>query len=105
MGNHPVPHPNWRHGVAETDLHRLQPMLQAIRGLLQRGLMDVEILWTFFSRGAQPLRRREVNTRMHLGPSCPDCPFSTDLGNTGINTRIRGVLASGVDSLWMSPRI
>jgi hypothetical protein len=33
---------------------------------------------------------------MHPGPSCPDCPFSTKLGNTWINTRIRGVLASRV---------
>jgi hypothetical protein len=34
---------------------------------------------------------------MHLGPSCPDCPFSVELGNTEINTGIRGVLAYGAD--------
>jgi hypothetical protein len=35
--------------------------------------------------------------RMHLGLSCPNCPFSMELGNTGINTRIRVVLASRAD--------
>jgi hypothetical protein len=34
---------------------------------------------------------------MYPGPSCPDCPFSTELGNVEINTRIQGVLACGVD--------
>jgi hypothetical protein len=65
--------------------------------LLQRGLMGVETLRTFFSCGVQPLRRQEVNVQMHSGLSCPDCPFSMVLGNTGINTQIREVLASGVD--------
>jgi hypothetical protein len=32
------------------DLHMLQPLLEAVRGLLQRGLTGVEILRTFFSR-------------------------------------------------------
>jgi hypothetical protein len=85
------------YGVAQTDLRRLQPLLEAIRGMLQRGLTGVEILWTFFSHGVQPLHQREVNVWMHPGPSCPNCPFSAELGNTGINTRIRGVLDSRVD--------
>jgi hypothetical protein len=59
--------------------------------------MGVEILRTSFSRGVQPLRRREVNVWMHSGPSCPDCPFSMELGNTGIETQIRWVLAYWVD--------
>jgi hypothetical protein len=59
--------------------------------------MGVEILQTFFNHGVQTLHRREVNVQMHPRPSCPDRPFSTKLGNTKINTRIRGVLASGVD--------
>jgi hypothetical protein len=29
------------------------------------------------------------------GPSCPDHPFSVELGDTEINTQIRGVLAHG----------
>jgi hypothetical protein len=55
---------------------------------------------------------------MYPGPSYPDRPFSTELGNVEINTRIRGVLAhradltfgsgpipltKGVDSPWLSP--
>jgi hypothetical protein len=34
---------------------------------------------------------------MHLGPSCLDWPFSMELDNMEINTRIRGVLVPGVD--------
>jgi hypothetical protein len=34
---------------------------------------------------------------MHPRPSCPDGPFSVKLGDTEINTRIRGVLAPGAD--------
>jgi hypothetical protein len=34
---------------------------------------------------------------IYSGPSCPDHPFSTELGDTEINTQIRGVLAHGAD--------
>jgi hypothetical protein len=34
---------------------------------------------------------------MYTRPSCPDHPFDKELENTGVNTRIRGVLAHGVD--------
>jgi hypothetical protein len=34
---------------------------------------------------------------MYSGPSCPDRPFFTELGDVEINTRIRGVLAHGAD--------
>jgi hypothetical protein len=34
---------------------------------------------------------------MYLGPSCPDRPFSAELSDTEINTRIRRVLAHGFD--------
>jgi hypothetical protein len=55
--------------------------------------------------------------RMYPGPSCPDRPCSTELGDTKINTRIRGILAhradmnfsfgsvplrEGVECLWVS---
>jgi hypothetical protein len=39
--------------VAQTDLRRLQLLLEVIWGLLQRVLMGVEILRTFFSYGVQ----------------------------------------------------
>jgi hypothetical protein len=34
MGGRPVPCPNWENSVARDDLHRLQPLLEIIRGLL-----------------------------------------------------------------------
>jgi hypothetical protein len=34
---------------------------------------------------------------MYLGPSCPDHPFSMELGDSEINTRIQWVLAHGAD--------
>jgi hypothetical protein len=51
MGGCSIPHPSWEYGVARADLHRLQPLLEIVQGLLQRGLTGVEILRTFFSRG------------------------------------------------------
>jgi hypothetical protein len=64
----------------------------------------VEILQTFFSRRIQPLRQREVASWMHPGPSCPDHLFSAELGDTEINTQIRGVIAPGANlSLGFGP--
>jgi hypothetical protein len=34
---------------------------------------------------------------MYSGPSCPDSPFSVELGDAEINTQIQGVLADGAD--------
>jgi hypothetical protein len=34
---------------------------------------------------------------MYLGPCCPVCSFSTELGNTKINTWVQGVLAHGAN--------
>jgi hypothetical protein len=52
-GSHPIPQPNWGYGVAQTDLRRLQLLLEVIWGLLQRVLIGVEILRTFFSYRVQ----------------------------------------------------
>jgi hypothetical protein len=38
---------------------------------------------------------------MYLGPYCTDRPFSEELGDVGINTRIRRVIAHGAD---LNPR-
>jgi hypothetical protein len=54
---HPVPQPDYDYGVARADHHRLQPLLEIVRGLLQRGLMGTEILRTFFSRGVRLLHQ------------------------------------------------
>jgi hypothetical protein len=41
---------------------------------------------------------------MYVGPSCPDRPFSEELGDAKINTRIHRVLAHGVDlNPWADP--
>jgi hypothetical protein len=116
-GSCPISEPNWGYGVAQTDLHRLQPLLEVIRGLLQKGLKGTEVLRIFFSRGVQPLHGRVVIVQMHPTPSCPDSPFSVKSGCTEIDTGIRRVLApradwnlgSGttplrerVDNLWVS---
>jgi hypothetical protein len=86
MGGHLVPHPNWEYGVARADLHRLQPLLEIVRGLLQRGLTGVEILWSLFSRGVQPLRHQEATMHMSPGPSCPVHSFPMESVGTEINT-------------------
>jgi hypothetical protein len=56
-GGRPIPHTNWEHGVARTDFPRLQPLLEIIRGLLQKGLTSEQIMRTFLNRGVQPLRQ------------------------------------------------
>jgi hypothetical protein len=96
-GSRPAPYPNRGYRVAQMDLRKLQPLLEAVRGLLQRGLTSVEILHTVLNREVQPLHQWEVDVQMHLGPCCPDCPFSTELGITGINTWICAVPSSRVD--------
>jgi hypothetical protein len=85
-GGHPIPYPNWEYGVAQAYLHRLQPLLEIIREMLQRRLVGAEILWTFFSRQVQSLHQRGLTVQMSLGPSCPIRPFSTESAGTEINT-------------------
>jgi hypothetical protein len=96
-GSRLIPQPNWGYDVAQMDLRRLQPLREVIGRSLQGGLTGMEILQTFFNRRIQPLRRQEVTMWMHPGPSCHDRPFSVELGDTEINTRIRRVLAHGAD--------
>jgi hypothetical protein len=36
MGGRPIPHTSWEYGVAQANLHRLQPLLEIVLGLLQR---------------------------------------------------------------------
>jgi hypothetical protein len=54
-GSHPVPQPNWGYGVAQTDLHRLQPLCDVIQQLLRGGKMGTSLLRTFFIHRVQPL--------------------------------------------------
>jgi hypothetical protein len=77
----PIPHPNWGHGVAQTDLHRLQPLLEIVQGLLHKGLTGEEILQTFFNQ-------REATMRVSQGPSCLIRFSFTRLGGAEINTQV-----------------
>jgi hypothetical protein len=62
----------------------------------------MNLLQTFLSHRIQPLCQSEMTMWMYPGPRCLDRPFSTELGDTGINTRIRGVLTHGVDLMFGS---
>jgi hypothetical protein len=42
--------------------------------------MGVNLLRTFFTRWIQLLRQRVITRWMYPGPSCPDHPFSEELG-------------------------
>jgi hypothetical protein len=66
----------------------LQPLCEVVQQLLRGGLMGVALLWTFFSRRVQQLHQRRMTMWMYPGPSCPDCPFSIELEDMEINTRI-----------------
>jgi hypothetical protein len=57
MGGCPIAHLDREHGVARADFPRLQPLLEIVRGLLQKGLIGEEILWTFLNHGVQPLHQ------------------------------------------------
>jgi hypothetical protein len=46
-----IPHPNWEHGLARAYFPQLQPMLEIVRGILEKGLIGEEILQTFLSQG------------------------------------------------------
>jgi hypothetical protein len=74
--------------MAQRDLHRLQPLCEVIQWLLRGGLMGAALLQTFLSCWAQPINERGMTMWMYPGPSCPDRPFSAELGDTEINIRV-----------------
>jgi hypothetical protein len=94
-GSLPIPQPKWGYVVAQKDLRRLQPQRDVIQWLLRGGWTGADLMWTFVSHLVQPLRQREMTMWMYLGSSCPDRPFSVELGDTEINTWIRGSLLTG----------
>jgi hypothetical protein len=59
--------------------------------------MGVNLLLTFFSRRVQSLHQGATTMWMYPKPSCPDRPFSEELGDVEINTQIHKVLAHGAD--------
>jgi hypothetical protein len=48
--------------------------------------MGMKLLQTLFSDRAQPLHQQVTTMWIYLGPSCPDHPFSKELGDAEINT-------------------
>jgi hypothetical protein len=64
---------------------------------MRGGITSVDLLQTFVSHRIQPLHQREMTMWMYLGPCCHDHPFSTELGDTDINTWIQKILAHGAD--------
>jgi hypothetical protein len=71
-------------------------MRYVIQRLLRGGMMGMNLLQTFVSHHVQPLRQREMTIWMYPGSSYPDRPFSVELGDTEINTQIRGVSLTGL---------
>jgi hypothetical protein len=59
--------------------------------------MGADHLYTFISRRVQPLRWREVTMWRYSGPSCPDRSFSAELADAEVDTRVRRILALGVN--------
>jgi hypothetical protein len=103
-GSRPVPQPKWGYCVAQKDLRMLQSLCEVIQWLIRGGLMGVDLLWTFVSCRVQPLHQREITMWMYLGPSCLVRPFSVELDDTEINTRIWGGPCSwGQSEFWLWP--
>jgi hypothetical protein len=96
-GSRPVPQPNWGYGVARRDLSRLQPLREIIQQLMHGGLTGADLLRTLFSHRVQPIRQWVTTMWMYPRPSCPDRPFSEELGDVEINTKIHSALAPGDD--------
>jgi hypothetical protein len=57
----------------------------------------VHLLWTFFSRWIQLLRRQRIKMGVYPRSSCPDHP-SEELSAEKVDTRIHKVLDLGVNS-------
>jgi hypothetical protein len=55
----------------------------------------MNILHAFFSNWIQPLHLWAITMSIYPGPSCPDHPFSEELDDAEVNTRIHMVLAHG----------
>jgi hypothetical protein len=82
--------------VARKDLGKLQPLHEALQQLWQEGLNGVHLLWIFYSRRIQLLRRQRTKMGMYPRQSCPDRPSSKELSMAEVNTGIHKVLNLGV---------
>jgi hypothetical protein len=67
--------------------------------------MSEDLMWTFFSCQVQPFRRQEMFMWMYPRPSYPDRPFSAELDDMKINTRVHRVLDRGADLILGSSPI
>jgi hypothetical protein len=79
--------------MARKHLHKMQYLREVVQQLRHEGLTSVNL----FQPSGSTALHRATNMWMYLGPSCPDCPFTDELGDAKINTRIHKVLAHGAD--------
>jgi hypothetical protein len=73
----PIPHLDWEHDVTWIDFPWLQPLLETVQVLQQKGLTEEGILHTIFSRGVQLIHQREAAVGASPEPSCLICPSFT----------------------------
>jgi hypothetical protein len=71
----------------------MQYLREAVQQLRHEGLTSVNL----FQPSGSTALHWATTMWMYLGPSCPDCPFTDELGDAKINTRIHKVLAHGAD--------
>jgi hypothetical protein len=91
MGNRPVPQPSWGYGVARRDTHKLQPMRDGFRQLLQAGLTGADLhQLPHLATPAAGIYTVDVP-----GPGCSGSCFSAELDNAEIDTRVWRILALG----------
>jgi hypothetical protein len=74
--------------VTQIDFPELQPLLESVRVLQQKGLTDEGILQTIFSCGVQPLCQCEVAVGASPGPNYLICPFFSWLDVVGASPRV-----------------
>jgi hypothetical protein len=79
--------------VSWTDFPRLQPLLDIVWGLLQKGITGEEILQTFLSHGVQHLCQREAAVKVPLAPGCPICHPSSQSGGVEAYSCVQGAPA------------
>jgi hypothetical protein len=81
--------------LIRNDRCRLQSLCEVVQELLRGGTYGRRTSTDLFQPPGSTLRQQEMTMWMYPGSSCPDCPFSEELGNMEINTWIRGVIAHG----------
>jgi hypothetical protein len=86
-GSHPIPHPNWGYGEAQTDLYS--------------GIVAKRTDGRFYSAGSKWTTSSTRSDRADANRTkMSRLPLLHGVSTTGINTRTQGVLAPGVDLIF-----